>query len=113
MDNPKGQSHHGQSQKPRAQQAEWQGLFPIQEHFVRTGRSGCFMHRKYTENKVTEEYVPNKAQDKTPERDLNEAEINESCDKDFKIMKMITKVRRVMHAWTKWKFQQTENIRKY
>ena len=48
-----------------------------------------------------------KEQDKTPETDLNEMEIGDLPDKEFKIMviKMLTEVRKRMH-------EQSENFSK-
>ena len=53
--------------------------------------------------------------DKTSETDLNEKEVNDLYDKEFKIMviKMLTEVRRTMHEWGETFNKETENIRQY
>ena len=67
------------------------------------------------ENAETEEYVPQKGQDKTPETDLNEMGISDLPDKDFKIMvlKMLTEDRRTMHEQSENFNKERENVRKY
>ena len=59
--------------------------------------------------------VQMKKQDKTSEKNLNETEINNWLDKEFKVMvmKMLTEPGRRMDEHSKNVNKETENIRKY
>ena len=54
-----------------------------------------------------------KEQDKSLETDLNEMEISDLPDKEFKITKMLTELRRTRHEISENFSRETEYIRKY
>ena len=54
-----------------------------------------------------------KEQDKSPETDLNEMEISDLSDREFKITKMLTEVRTATHEQSENFNKETENVKKY
>ena len=63
---------------------------------------------------MTEEYVPNEEQDKTPEEELSEVKISNLLNKEFKVMiiKMPSEIGRRMDEHSEKFNKELENIEK-